>query len=105
MGLGSGWQLQAAEQGAGGGTGNLENMVKRRPHGQGQAGKDAPYLAEEFLHEGLGPAAVNRPLLGGVADVSSMKQQRQGLGLVNPVGAGGKGRETDPLGKGSLGHS
>ena len=48
---------------------------------------------------------MNRPLLGGVADVSSMKQQRQGLGLVNPVGAGGKGRETDPLGKGSLDHS
>ena len=28
---------------------------------------------------------MNRPLLGGVADVSSMKQQREGLGLVNPV--------------------
>lgn len=32
------------------------------------------YLAEEFLHESLGPAAVNRPLLSWVADVSSMEQ-------------------------------
>lgn len=32
------------------------------------------YLAEEFLHESLGPAAMNQPLLGWVADVSSMEQ-------------------------------
>jgi hypothetical protein len=42
------------------------------------------YLAKEFFHKGLGPAAVDRPLLGWMADVSSMEQKRQGFGLVNP---------------------
>lgn len=43
-----------------------------------------PYLPEELLHEGLGPAAVHCPLLGGVADVGRVQQQRQHLGLVQP---------------------
>lgn len=56
----------------------------RGTHGQGWAERPH-YLTEELLHEGLGPAAVDRPLLCRVADVSSMEQQRKSLGLVNPA--------------------
>ena len=51
-----------------------EQRGEKAPWRGAGAGKEASYLAEEFLHEGLGPAAVNRPLLGWVADVSSMEQ-------------------------------
>lgn len=47
-------------------------------------GMRAPYLPEELLHQGFGPAAVHRPLLGGVADVGRVQQQRQHLGLIDP---------------------
>lgn len=51
-------------------SGKLENK------GEGGRGrvKTPHYLTEELLHEGLGPAAVHRPLLGWVADVRSMEQ-------------------------------
>ena len=43
-----------------------------------------PYLPEELLHQGFGPAAVHRPLLGRVADVGRVQQQRQHLGFIDP---------------------
>ena len=72
--LGSGQRLQVAKGGCGTGLGNLEGKRgEKAPIGTEKA-KMPRYLTEEFLHEGLGPTAVDQPLLGWVADVSSMEQ-------------------------------
>ena len=52
------------------------------PSAPGDTG--GPYLPEELLHQRFGPAAVHCPLLGGVADVGRVQQQRKHLGFVDP---------------------
>lgn len=46
------------------------------------------YLLEKLLHQGSGPARVQRPGLGRMADVGRVQQQGQRFGLVHPVGTG-----------------
>lgn len=43
------------------------------------------HLSEELLQEGGGPAVVEVPAFGRVADVCCVQQQGQGFGLVNAV--------------------
>lgn len=43
-------------------------------------------LSEELLQKGSGPAVVEIPTFGWVADVGGVQQQGQGFGFVDAVG-------------------
>ena len=40
-------------------------------------------LSEKLFHEQLGPFAMNRPVLGRVADVATVNHQRERLGVLD----------------------
>lgn len=52
------------------------------------------HLSEELLQQGGGPVVVQVPVLGRVADVGRVQQQRQGFGFVNAAKREGNQRSS-----------